>query len=727
MCKWIVDADLLQGSDFNKDLLYRTDVVDSFIMNDHKLGIKAPKGLGKTFLLKCKRMESQKSGVICLPRDSMLDIMERIIPSDSMYRYLLDYANWVDLWQISICIALIKAVIPNVVNYQWQQLIQNNTLLRNMMSNELIVSACQAMNYLVNSDRSLVRDTQKSIPELMSIVKTIRQPVHLFIDKTDQALRDQIQISLGSSSMSHGPNNKLLWIYGQLSLAEAAYKHLVQNPHVKVYFGIRSEVFSDAMSITDIYLQVASYIVDLDYSFFDLKGMFEHYVSIEDDKWLVIPNLRNEDAAQAFIGLNKIRHGYVTEVDQSPVFEAFFPYMYRHTLKRPRDIMHICYRLCYSQIKLNENKERVVRLIVNGESRMLLQSYMREIGPFVFDQHPKAWDLLWRTIDTNVFTLCYAKDICCRINESLDPNYICKKECLSCPCFKPFSTLYNAGLLGQLVRNHIGGEMPTINFKSTGNIIHNLTEDGLPNSDLYFLHPMLTNKIEACRNDNNLKFDICTSFIVGDDLPIDNEMVWRIRRNEEDARNLEHRRRIFLSSTCHDLHDCRMLIYSELGRYDYHVVMSEKNSFLLPDSDISSYDYCLDNVSRCSQLIFVIGERYGCEYKGSKYTQIANEITQLNSKIDIPSISLMEFYLAKKLGIQTYVFTRKEIYNERITYEKNKDRFDFTPAFVKDKRVFEIINLITRLDTGNWFKCYEDVRDLLEIIRIQFGGHGHQE
>ena len=474
-------------------------------------------------------------------------------------------------------------------------------------------------------------------------------------------------------------------------------------------------------------MQIASYIVNLEYTYYDLKGMFEHYVTIENDKWLVNPELRNEDSAKAFIGLNKIRHGYVTEQDQSPVYEDFFPYMYRHTLKRPRDIMHICYQLCYSQIRQIENKERVVRLKVNGESRLLLQSYMREIGPFVFDQNPRAWDLLWRTIDTNVFTLSYAKDICGRINASLDLNYICKKDCLYCPCFKPFSNLYNVGLLGQLTRNHINGDPPTINFKSTGNIIHDLYKEGLPNSDLYFLHPMLTNKVEACRRDYNLSFDICTTFIVGDDLPVDEDMVLHVRRLEEDARNLAHEKRIFLSSTCHDLKDCRMIIYSELGRYDYHVVMSEKNSFLLPDTDINAFDYCLDNVSRCSQLIFVIGERYGSEYKGTKYNQIANEITQLNAKIDKPSISLMEFFLAKKLGKQTYILTRKDIYNERITYEKNKDRFDFTPAYVKDKRVFEIINLITRLDTGNWFKCFEDARDLVEIMRIQFGGQGHQE
>ena len=51
MCKWIVDADQMELIDFheNIDILYRTHDVDSFLDNEKKLGIEAPKGLGKTF------------------------------------------------------------------------------------------------------------------------------------------------------------------------------------------------------------------------------------------------------------------------------------------------------------------------------------------------------------------------------------------------------------------------------------------------------------------------------------------------------------------------------------------------------------------------------------------------------------------------------------------------------------------------------------------------------
>ena len=141
----------------------------------------------------------------------------------------------------------------------------------------------------------------------------------------------------------------------------------------------------------------------------------------------------------------------------------------------------------------------------------------------------------------------------------------------------------------------------------------------------------------------------------------------------------------------------------------------------MPIDDINSYDYCLDKVLECSQLIFIIGRRYGGPYRGEKYKDIADEIKKLNPRIGEPSISLMEFYLAKRSGLSTRVFTKKDIYNERSTYEKNRDNGNFKPAFVDDVRVFEIISTITRLETGNWFKTFMDLADLLEIIKIEFG------
>lgn len=726
MCMWIVDADQLELSDFNDeiDVLYSTDIVNSFVYDDRKLGIEAPKGIGKTFLLKCKRMISQKKGIMCLPQDVMCDILDKVTFCSSMSKYMEDYVNWVDLWKAAISISIHKALVKEE---ELRDVLATplDKLYWDIFRNPYLITACQIMNVCLNSDRADVRNMQVRIPQYLSINRSIHQPIHVFIDKTDQALRDNIHFIDGASKMSRGPSNRSFWAYGQLALSEASYQLFIQNTHIRVFFSIRSEALVGAEQFTNLFLQLRSYIVKLEYEYSDLRKMFIHYIQLESDRWLASPELRFDNPEKAFLGIDNITHGYVKDVNGDYMIEQLFRYLFRHTLKRPRDVMHICYRLCYSGIRELDNDndiQRKARHIVNKESRLLLQAYLREMGPFVFDLHQNKWELFWRKVDTNVFTYEYMKEICKSINTSF-PEEVCINNCKSCKNFKPFSALYNTGLLGIVQTNNVETDSSIIYFQPTGESVLQSNEDLLPYSKLYFLHPMATNKAEATRIEQNSIFSLCKNLIVGDGYELRDSIINTVR----DQDNIRLRQRlgkeksVFLSSTCHDLYDYREMLYRELMRYDYHVVMSERNDFGMPTEEVNSYDYCLDKVLECSQLIFIIGKRYGGIYRGKKYKHIANEIAKLNSKLTEPSISLMEFYLAKKSGIATRVFTKKDIYNERSTYEKNKDDENFKPAFVEDIRVFEIISTITRLETGNWFKTFMDLADLLEIIKIEFG------
>lgn len=241
MCKWIVDADQIQMRDFDNRILYRTETVDSFVYNDRKLGIEGPKGLGKTYLMKSKRMLSQQEGILCLPQDAMCDILDKVTFEESMGKYLQDYANWVDLWKAAICISIHKACIQEeeleeqLLNAIKEEKNKNDELYLKIYFNPFITTTCQIMNKLINSERSLVRSLQTRIPFYMAVVKKIRKPVHIFIDKTDQALRDNLHYIGGASKMSRGPSNSSYWSFGQLALAEASYQIFIQNSHIKVF------------------------------------------------------------------------------------------------------------------------------------------------------------------------------------------------------------------------------------------------------------------------------------------------------------------------------------------------------------------------------------------------------------------------------------------------------------------------------------------------------------
>lgn len=727
MCLWIVDADQIQIPDYNNDLLFLTPTVDSYVNNFSKLGIEGPKGLGKTYLLKSKRMVSQGGGILCLPQDAMCDILDKVTFEESMSKYMEDYVNWVDLWKAAISISIHKIVfhdmneiaIPNELGTE------DDILYNEIYSKSFLITPCQIMNYLLNSERSLVRRLQVRIPLYIAILKKLRRPIHIFIDKTDQALRDHLHFIEGASRMSRGPSNRSYWSFGQLALAEASYQIFIQNSHIKVFYSIRTEALVGAEDYTDLFLQLSSYIVKLNYSSYEMKQMFEHYISLENDKWLICPEDRTANPAKAFIGVEAIEHGYVKDSSGQYKIESVFAYIFRHTLKRPRDIMHICYRLCFSQVRnISEESERVkeIRHVVNHESRLLLQSYIREMGPFVFDNDTISWRGLWSLIDTNVFSYAYAQEICELINASfVEQNVVCNRDCHKCIHFKPFSALYNVGLLGIVGKNNVEKQNYSIYFKATGETVIQTNEELLPRAELYFLHPMVTNKVETSRINKNKDFFPCRELIVGDGYQIDQDSIFKIRKKEDLRLNRRRDNSIFLSSTCHDLHDCRKMIYRVLGGYDYYVVMSENNDFGMPKDDVNSYDYCLEMVQKCSQLIYIIGERYGGPYRGTRYKWLADEIKQLNKNLGEPSISLMEFFLAKKKGLITRVFTKKDIYNERSTYILNNCNDSFKPAFVNDNRVFEIISIITKLERGNWFKTYEDIDDLLEILKIEYG------
>lgn len=713
-------------TNYRADVLFRTPTVDLFLNSSNMLGIEAPKGLGKTYLLKSKRMISQSEGVLCLPQDSLCDIMDKVTFEESMSRYLEDYVNWIDLWKAAICISIHKAVFKNDMTLRDQFQTKDDELYQSIYTNPYLVTTCQIMNFLINSERSLVRTMQTRIPLYIAVLSSINQPIHIFIDKTDQALRDNLHFIGGSSKMSRGPSNRSFWSFGQLSLAEASYQIYINNSHIKVYYGIRSEALVGAEDYTDIFLQLRSYIVKLQYSFYEAKQMFEHYISLEEDKWLMFPSERTSNPAKAFIGTSEIEHGYVKDQNSDYQKESLFMYLYRHTLKRPRDIMHICYRLCFSQLRnIDEEEKRIaeIRSVINRESRLLLQAYLREMGPFIFDNNDEGWHTFWTSIDSNAFSLEYVQSKCEFINATISKESIsCNKKCDSCKHFKPFRDLYNVGLLGRIERNNVQQQESSIHFQATGEAFIQNNDDILPQSNLYLLHPMVTNKVEAARRDRNLDFSICREFIIGDGYSIDEYAINRTRAKEDDRLNKKRTKSVFLSSTCFDMEDCRKMVYRLLGSYDYYVVMSERNDFGMPLDDANSYDYCLDKVKTCSQLIYIIGKRFGGPYKGIRYKWLADEIRRMDyaNKIGEPSISMMEYFLAKHEGIPTRVFTRKDLYNERSTYENNKSN-TFKPFFVETTKVFEIISLITRRQTGNWFKTYLDLNDLLEILKIEFG------
>lgn len=645
----------------------------------------------------------------------MLDIPTSVSIHPSLEKYLEDYKNWISIWKVSIALALIKNSHKEII-YEASEPDEIDIWISQLLERDYPETACEFLNHLLLQNRRQINILLESkLPQLFQLLRRIRNGVSLFIDKVDEAFQRDIHRIHGDSSMSRGPRNASYWQYAQMALAEAAYSILIENQHIKIFYAMRSEALIDAPQLTDKYMQVRSYFTELIYSKDDLRHMFNLYVGNEDNYHLRYPQYKRTEPAYSFVGHSKIKHSYVKKGNKYEV-ETFFDYLYRHSLKRPRDIMDICYALYLSG--LNNLSIKDLRHIVNQESQFILQSYLSEIEPFAFKFESPELDELFALINTNTFTLHYLKYICERFNRINGKIIWCNLDCEHCDGLHPFSSSLNIGLVGYLKDNNVVDEPPFQFFKNSGESILELSTHILPKSKLYFCHPMLTNRIENIRKDSSKTFTICKKVIIGDGNPIEPTIVRQIIGSEKTRIRLLENEKIFISSTCFDLHDERNAIKELLSECGYDIVMSEDPNFPMQAFSVNGHDHCIDELLKCKAVVYVIGSRFGGKYNGVKYLNYSQEIAKKDSALSPPSISLMEYYVAKRHNIPVYVFVIQDIYNERLSYKKNAESYN--PAFVKENQVFHIIDLACRFEVGNWFKTYRDIHDLQEIVKIQF-------
>ena len=106
--------------------------------------------------------------------------------------------------------------------------------------------------------------------------------------------------------------------------------------------------------------------------------------------------------------------------------------------------------------------------------------------------------------------------------------------------------------------------------------------------------------------------------------------------------------------------------------------------------------------------------RYGSTYSGELYKDFLDNIREeSNDKIKNPSISFMEYYVARKMGKRIYVFVDETVYNEKQIYSHViKGNTIYDPVFADKVDIFHIINFITHQKVDNWFRLYSDLHNL---------------
>lgn len=196
--------------------------------------------------------------------------------------------------------------------------------------------------------------------------------------------------------------------------------------------------------------------------------------------------------------------------------------------------------------------------------------------------------------------------------------------------------------------------------------------------------------------------------------------------------------KIFVSSTCYDLNEVRMMIHETIRNFGYEPIMSEFDDiFYSPDAHVQ--DACISAINSCDMFIMIIGDKYGSTYHKN------------NVNTTIPSsVTLEEFGKAISLNIPKIIFLNKLIHydynnycrflaqyyidyfsqhpnNDNNSEIKNEIRinFDATYPFPKSeyRYIFYFLDKIKELSTGNAYHEFENSKDIQKILIKQWAGY----
>lgn len=711
MCIWLPDADGIEMDSDALNVLYVNNRIRNFLSKKSKsFGISSIKGQGKTFLIKIKRKKIQEGygtnkdySISCYPVNRMVSVLDRSLTiKESLYNYLDDFSIWINIWKIALVITLMQDPESNLYykDINLDCLKKSRDIVKDVLTMEnRTLSITNVFSKLLTLDKNDLNKLVRSTNEFILFLDRITHGVCFFVDKIDQAFSLDMYPPFGSSKMSTGPRNASFWQYAQFSLAIMSYDVHNMNNHIKVYFTIRKEALIDAEKLDmNSFRNVESYIMDLSYSKSELREMFGMYINAEDKSLLKDPSCVNVNEVKAFVGFNKIKHQYINKS------EDVFDYIYRHSMKRPCDIMRICREISNNLNCINEHE---IRKIVNNTARADLNKYISEQSPFLPCKFDELKEVLIG-INTNVFNLNYMKNACDRYNLFKGNIHRCTRNCLLCQSLQPFSILYNIGLLGYLKDG-----TREMFFSKQGSSIISLNTHSLTNHKLFFLHPCLTDLIIVERRIRNLNFYQNNSLIITDGEILSKEEIKKANSCFKSCERKMSSERIFVSSTVNDLINERNIVRERIFQLNKTPIMSEHEDFrYITDLTLHSHDVCIKEASKCKNLIFIIGKKYGGNYAGNNYAKIKAKIQEdSQSKLLSPSISLMELYEFKNdKNRHFHIFVSEEIMNSLY-------REDLIIKNGIDKEIVAEVKFLNHMIQkshkvqGNWFHVYKDLED----------------
>lgn len=160
----------------------------------------------------------------------------------------------------------------------------------------------------------------------------------------------------------------------------------------------------------------------------------------------------------------------------------------------------------------------------------------------------------------------------------------------------------------------------------------------------------------------------------------------------------------FISSTYYDLKNVRDDIDRFLRDLGYDTIRHEVGA--VPYSRNEKLESsCYREIENCDVLVCIIGGRYGS-----------------SSSTSSGSVTQNELRTAYEQGKQVFVFVERSVHSEWHFYQNNKHVKDAVYKSVNDKRVFEFIDEISQLPTGNPLFSFDTFNEISSVLREQLAG-----
>lgn len=193
--------------------------------------------------------------------------------------------------------------------------------------------------------------------------------------------------------------------------------------------------------------------------------------------------------------------------------------------------------------------------------------------------------------------------------------------------------------------------------------------------------------------------------------------------------------KVFISSTCYDLHATREQLRNVMINFGHDPIMSDQAEVIF-DPKIHTHASCLREVENCDVVVLVVGSRFGGTIIPKALDLI--DMTQVGDMSRAErfggeglkiSITQAEILKAIQHGIPVFAFVDSNVMRDHLTYEKNKNKsiigqIEFSSIEKSETAayIFEFINFLRLRNENNSIFEFSRFEDIESQLKKQWSG-----